>query len=94
MPYRCRLPTLLDTPAAANVLGIGRRTLEDWRRRGTGPPFVRLSATRVRYSLDALVAWLGERTTMCTSLGSSRERTVHDRALLAQDANPDEAPQR
>ena len=68
MPSTRRPPTLLDTPTAAEALGVQPRTLEDWRRRGGGPPYIRVSTTRVRYSLDALEAWLDERTTASTTV--------------------------
>lgn len=66
-------PTLLDTPSAAKVLGVRPRTLEDWRRRGGGPPYIRVSATCVRYSLDPLEAWLQARTATCTAEEGARE---------------------
>ena len=68
-----RPPQLLDTPTAADVLGVQRRTLEDWRRRRRGPPFIRLSATCVRYAPDALEAWLQERTAGSTAGEAARE---------------------
>jgi len=55
-------PTLLDTAAAAQVLGLQPRTLEHWRSKRRGPAFIRLSATRVRYALDDLESWLQART--------------------------------
>lgn len=68
-----RPPTLLDTPAAAEALGIQPRTLEDWRRRGGGPPYIRVSTTCVRYSLDSLEVWLHERTATSTAEEAARE---------------------
>jgi predicted DNA-binding transcriptional regulator AlpA len=52
---------MLTTEAAAGFLGISAWTLFDWRKRGGGPPFVRLSRNTIRYPLDDLVAWLRAR---------------------------------
>jgi len=52
--------TLLRTAAAASYLDIRERTLETWRARGEGPPFVRISRRAVRYRLSDLLAWAAE----------------------------------
>ncbi len=49
-----RLLTEADT---ALLLGYSPRTLQIWRRRGDGPPFVRLSTRRVRYQYADILAW-------------------------------------
>ncbi|BDU78156.1 helix-turn-helix transcriptional regulator [Mesoterricola sediminis] len=54
--------TLLDTEAAASLLGVSRHTLEDWRWKRLGPPWIRISRSCVRYDLDALRRWLSEHT--------------------------------
>lgn len=59
-------PTLLDTRATAEMLGVQPRTLEAWRMRGHGPPFITLSPRCVRYQLDAVEQWLEERTATST----------------------------
>jgi hypothetical protein len=46
----------LDEAAAAAEVGKSIRTLRDWRRRGTGPPFTRFGRT-VKYRRDSLVAY-------------------------------------
>ena len=81
-----RPPTLLDTPAAAKALGVRPRTLEDWRRRGGGPPYVRLSATRVRYHLDSLEAWLQSRTATCTAEEVAREPVIRGGPMMTSPA--------
>lgn len=60
-------PTLLDTPATANLLGVAPRTLEAWRMRGNGPPFITLSPRCVRYRLAEVERWLSNRTAASTS---------------------------
>lgn len=58
---------LLTTDQAASYLSFERRTLEGWRHRGGGPPFVRVSARGVRYRRSDLDGWIGERLRMSTS---------------------------
>lgn len=60
-------PTLVDTPRAAEILHLTPRALEERRRRGGGPPYVRLSATCVRYRLSDLARWIEERTYTSTA---------------------------
>ena len=64
---------LLKPPATAEVLDIKLRTLEEWRRTGSGPEFVRLSQTCVRYPLDKLKEWISERTVCSTAEEAARE---------------------
>ena len=57
MNYSPESPLMLDTNDAAEVLGISPRTLEDYRWRGSGPPFYKLGRRLVRYRLDDLKAF-------------------------------------
>ena len=54
---------LLRTGDVANRLGVPAKTLEMWRYRGTGPPFVKLGRL-VRYVESDLEEWVrsGTRT--------------------------------
>ena len=49
--------TLLSTPQAANLCRTSTHTLEAWRRRHEGPPFIKVGRL-VRYSVDDLTQWL------------------------------------
>ncbi len=49
---------LLTTAQVAKITGVSARTLEGWRRRGEGPPYVKLAPHTVRYDPEALAAWL------------------------------------
>lgn len=40
---------LLDDRQAAKVLGLARKTLQEWRRKGLGPKFVVISMRAIRY---------------------------------------------
>jgi predicted DNA-binding transcriptional regulator AlpA len=57
----------LTTEQAAQVYGLTARALVERRRRGDGPPFVRLSPTCVRYRLSDLERYAEERTFMSTT---------------------------
>lgn len=56
------IPILLDTAAAARLLGLSPSTLEKWRffRDPAAPPVIRIGRT-VRYSRAALEAWIAEK---------------------------------
>lgn len=55
------VPTLLTPAKAAEVLGVGVKTLERWRSQGDGPQFVKLSASTVRYRAVDLNAFVIQR---------------------------------
>jgi len=46
-------PRFLSTKEAARLLTLSHRTLEDWRLRGDGPPFVKLGGS-VKYAREDL----------------------------------------
>lgn len=50
-----------DTAGTAAYLNAPERTLEDWRYRGDGPPFVRMGR-RIRYRRADVDAWLVKNT--------------------------------
>ena len=52
---------LLSQRQVALRLGVSARTIEGWRARGVGPPFLRLSARAVRYRSSDLEQWLDQR---------------------------------
>jgi hypothetical protein len=47
----------LDEGRAAEVLSVNSRTLAQWRLRGTGPKFVRISSRCIRYRYRDLMTW-------------------------------------
>lgn len=65
-PSTTTIPALLTTDELAEKLGVTPWTVRKWRRDGTGPPYVELTASRqrpeVRYIESQVVAWLEERT--------------------------------
>ena len=48
---------LVDTRRAASLLGLDHATLQNWRCRGEGPPFIRLGRA-IRYRPDDLETWI------------------------------------
>ncbi len=66
-------PVLLRPAQVAEILGQQPATLATWRRKGGGPPFIRLSAIVVRYPADELDRWLAERTATSTAEEFQRE---------------------
>lgn len=57
---------LLFPLEAAYLLGVDKRTLDGWRQRGGGPPFVRISARAIRYRRADLLAWIEARVVSST----------------------------
>jgi len=57
---------------AADFLGYSVRALQNWRVRGGGPRFVRVSARSVRYRLTDLIAWAEARLCDNTSQAPGR----------------------
>lgn len=53
---------LLDTAAVSVRLGVHENTLKRWRRTGTGPRYIRVSRSRVRYRVRDLESWLSANT--------------------------------
>lgn len=62
--YFDRLITERD---AADFLGYTMRALQNWRLRGGGPSFVKVSARSIRYRKRDLVAWTDSKLAQHTS---------------------------
>ena len=60
-PDSDHLERLIDEKAAARFLGYSPRALQNWRLRGGGPQFVRVSSRSVRYRRRDLIAWAEQR---------------------------------
>lgn len=57
---------LLTTDAAAQYIGVRRKTLEWWRLTGAGPQFIKMSRL-VRYRRSDIDAWVESRIRQSTS---------------------------
>jgi len=58
---------LLTEAEAAKALGFARRRMQEWRLRGGGPRFVRVSARAIRYRIADLEAWAEARLRTSTA---------------------------
>jgi len=61
------LDRLMDEREAAEFLGYSVRALQNWRVRGGGPRFVKVSGRSVRYRRRDLIIWIEERTVSNTT---------------------------
>ena len=61
------LNQLIDETKAAEFLGHSIRTLQNWRIRGGGPRFVKVSARSIRYRRCDLNEWINSRIVANTS---------------------------
>jgi len=59
MTTQSKLPRLLSTVELSEYLDVPVRTLEAWRARTGGPPFVQFGR-QVWYPDDALVDWMND----------------------------------
>ncbi|MCR9146729.1 MAG: helix-turn-helix domain-containing protein [Rhodobacteraceae bacterium] len=58
---------LMTEQEAASMLCYSVRALQNWRHRGGGPRFVKVSARSIRYRASDLLDWIEARTVAHTS---------------------------
>ena len=59
---------LVTEQMLATEMGVSRRTLQGWRQKGIGPPFLRLAKGRlIRYRQSDIMAWLDQQKCNSTS---------------------------
>jgi len=58
---------LINENEAARFIGYSVRALQNWRVRGGGPRFVKVSARSIRYRRRDLIAWIEARLVASTS---------------------------
>jgi predicted DNA-binding transcriptional regulator AlpA len=58
---------ILLTPEASIYIRAGESTLEKWRLRGDGPPFIRIGSRKIGYLRADLDQWLASRRRGSTS---------------------------
>ena len=67
-PQKSQNPnSLVDEREAASILCYSVRALQNWRHRGGGPDFVKVSSRSVRYRRADLEKWIADRTVSNTS---------------------------
>lgn len=64
------LDRLINERDAADFLGYTVRCLQNWRVRGGGPKFVKVSARSIRYRRRDLYEWIEARLQSNTSEGA------------------------
>lgn len=65
-PVVTPIKALHDEKREAARLGFSVRTLQQWRLRGGGPPYLKIGSA-VRYNPDAVDVWLNDCTRSNTS---------------------------
>jgi len=55
------LPPMFGQKVVAETADVEETTVEAWRYRGVGPPFIRVTPGCVRYTRDGFLRWLAER---------------------------------
>jgi predicted DNA-binding transcriptional regulator AlpA len=68
---------LLDTSQLAEWLGLSVATLEIWRTKNLGPPWIKLSERRTRYRRADVLGWLEIRRHARTAYVQGRRRGSH-----------------
>lgn len=51
---------LLDTAEVAQILRVTSHTVREWRKKGDGPPWIRLPSGTIRYPRKDLEQWLSQ----------------------------------
>jgi hypothetical protein len=49
---------LMTSQEAAAALRLHKDSLRRWRSRGFGPPYIRISPTRIMYDAETLQEWI------------------------------------
>ena len=66
------LEEAVSTRAASRITGVPICTLETWRSRGGGPPFLKLGSKTVRYQRRELLEWMaGQRRRDTSDAGAA-----------------------
>ena len=58
---------LMDEREAASLICYSVRALQNWRHRGGGPKFIRISSRSVRYTYADVMEWIDQRRVANTS---------------------------
>jgi predicted DNA-binding transcriptional regulator AlpA len=70
--HQDHLDRLINENEAAQFLGYTVRALQNWRVRGGGPRFVRVSSRSIRYRRRDLIEWAEQRLLSSTSQAVGR----------------------
>ena len=64
---------LLNEGQAASFLQVSVKTLQTWRHKGNGPPFVKISKRAIRYRRRDLIRFCSDRLVSSTSVPAYKE---------------------
>ena len=67
---------MLNQREAAKLIGVSPFTMNGWRHRRTGPPFIRISSRCVKYRRADVLAWLEARRVETSDRIQARRRVV------------------
>ena len=66
----------MDTNETALYVNCSASALRNWRRRGSGPPFIRMNRL-IRYMVEDVDAWINEnRSTKATPVSSTTQEAA------------------
>ncbi len=79
---------VFDSDAAAGYLALSRATLAKMRLRGEGPKFIKLTAHKIGYPVDALDAWIAAQLPRqsTSEYVTDGERELRERVRLKVEA--------
>jgi predicted DNA-binding transcriptional regulator AlpA len=66
-PIPTNANALVEEDQAADFLALSHRTLRNWRSRGGGPKYIKVSAGCIRYRVQDLHDWIERKTRRSTS---------------------------
>lgn len=79
-----QLPGLIRPKTAAEYLQVSEKTLAEWRRKGTGPEYRRISHSCVRYRREDIDRWLTTQSAVKSAIGE-----IVSSPLLIKSASAD-----
>ena len=80
------LDRLIDEFDAADFLGYSFRALRNWRVRGGGPKYVKVSARSIRYRRRDLIVWAEAR--LCSSTSDTPDNSSIFHGQLERSTAP------
>jgi phage terminase Nu1 subunit (DNA packaging protein) len=80
------LDSLLTQQDLAEVLGVSIRTIETWRRDGSGPSYFRLNGRLVRYRLGTVLEWASERSFSSTAEEQEAARSSREGLRMRKES--------
>lgn len=55
------IPEVLSPEVTSKIIGLDRRTLDNWRSAGKGPAYVKLSSRKIGYLASDIMAFIQEK---------------------------------